>query len=352
MTATCFPVNLGEGFGCRFYRFSLFLEMRLSPPRCKSPRWGDTGPPPLKSKHVRRIQSRRTRLRTKRKRCPQKTTPGSGKASPKSGRTRIAYLGRCRRSATFSTRVTEPPGCCGDPLLTRTWRSAEDAGRRSNELGKYRNGSLQRWFPSGLGEMWWRRCPALQLEAPFRPRRPRDLGRPLPRPGAYERRLQFGEEGFLEAYLCMHACFRGLARCAVQIGGPIRSSLPSAAREGPQTKFLAAPDLSARRGYLRREGARGCQQAMLSARFMSDGLEHGSSLLMYRNDWHSEGGVTQPPNSTAVPRPRPAEAERHSHKRAGRDGNLVARCCRVPSSFCPVCHKLIDRASRGARVTG
>lgn len=76
---------------------------------------------------------------------------------------------------------------------------------------------------------------------------------------------------------------------------------------------------------------------MPSARFTSDGLEHNSGLSMYRNDWHAaKAGL---PNLAAVTHLRPAEAERHRHKRAGRDGNLVARCCCDPSSFCPVCHR-------------
>lgn len=41
---------------------------------------------------------------------------------------------------------------------------------------------------------------------------------------------------------------------------------------------------------------------------------------------------------TAARRQQGQQRPRHGHKRAGRDGHLVARCCRVPSCFCPMCH--------------
>jgi hypothetical protein len=62
-------------------------------------------------------------------------------------------------------------------------------------------------------------------------------------------------------------------------------------------------------------------------------------LLM--NDWHAvcEAGLLNSQSCTTQQQGQPGQQRpRHVHKRAGRDGHLVARCCRVPSCFCPMCH--------------
>jgi hypothetical protein len=59
------------------------------------------------------------------------------------------------------------------------------------------------------------------------------------------------------------------------------------------------------------------------------------------NDWHAvcEAGLLNSQSCTTQQQGQPGQQRpRHVHKRAGRDGHLVARCCRVPSCFCPMCH--------------
>lgn len=81
-----------------------------------------------------------------------------------------------------------------------------------------------------------------------------------------------------------------------------------------------------------------CTSKRLSARISSVAW---NTLRLLINDWHAvcEAGLLNsrvvPPSSKGQPgQQRP----RHVYKRAGRDGHLVARCCRVPSCFCPMCH--------------
>jgi hypothetical protein len=93
MTAACFPVNLGEWFGCRFYHLSLFeIHTRLSPPRCKfaaSRRKGRYKARWRKSSHLSKVnRCEKTNhavpdLESKAGETAHGAAPGSGKASPK-----------------------------------------------------------------------------------------------------------------------------------------------------------------------------------------------------------------------------------------------------------------------------
>lgn len=75
----------------------------------------------------------------------------------------------------------------------------------------------------------------------------------------------------------MRSCFRSLALLRRAIGGPIRSSLPSACAGRPARPSFWLRLIS-RQGRGAAREAHGCQQAMPSARFASDGLEHSSRL--------------------------------------------------------------------------
>ncbi|KAK3298162.1 uncharacterized protein B0H64DRAFT_67030, partial [Chaetomium fimeti] len=132
--------------------------------------------------------------------------------------------------------------------------------------------------------MWWRRCPALQLEAPFLSGASLRPGPSTASRGVWTFGSSAGRISSERTCTCTHVFKAWLAapcnRRPDQIFAPKR--LRGKAR---RPSFGCALISRQGRGAARR--AHGCRQAMLSARFTSDGPEHSLGLLMYSNDWHA-----------------------------------------------------------------